>query len=148
MAEVMRNVESRQEFWRPAAEEERSREVRQAMSLPSETCDRCGTDFALGARFCHVCGTERDPQLGARATSSRWSLSRVLDLEVIKSGLGLPVASIVAFFIGLICTVAAAVTGFVYSATTLLDWQAVQVWRIEWLLAAVVAFVAGILLKK
>jgi hypothetical protein len=29
-----------------------------------------------------------------------------------------------------------------------LDWQAVQLWRIEWLLGATASFLAGILLKK
>jgi len=42
---------------------------------------------------------------------------------------------------------AAVGTGLVYTASTVLDWQAVQIWRIEWLLAAVVAFLGGILLK-
>jgi hypothetical protein len=40
------------------------------------------------------------------------------------------------------------VTGFVFTATTLLDWQAVQLWRIEWLLGSVAMFAAGFLLKK
>jgi hypothetical protein len=44
--------------------------------------------------------------------------------------------------------IAAIGVGFVFSAATVLDWQAVQVWRIQWLLAAVAAFVAGILLKR
>ncbi len=35
-----------------------------------------------------------------------------------------------------------------FSGQTALDWQAIQLWRIEWLLAAVAAFVAGCLLKK
>jgi hypothetical protein len=35
-----------------------------------------------------------------------------------------------------------------FSARTVLDWQAIQLWRIEWLLAAVAAFVAGCLLKR
>jgi hypothetical protein len=34
------------------------------------------------------------------------------------------------------------------TAKTLVDWQAIQMYRIEWLLAATAAFVAGILLKK
>ena len=38
-------------------------------------------------------------------------------------------------------------TGLVYTAATVLDWQAVQIWRIEWLLAAIAAFLAGILLR-
>jgi hypothetical protein len=36
----------------------------------------------------------------------------------------------------------------VYKEDTLVDWQAVQAWRIEWLLAAMAALLAGILLKK
>jgi len=35
-----------------------------------------------------------------------------------------------------------------FSVRTTLDWQAIQMWRIEWLLAAVAAFGAGCLLKK
>jgi hypothetical protein len=35
-----------------------------------------------------------------------------------------------------------------FSARTTLDWQAIQLWRIEWLVAAVAAFVAGCLFKK
>jgi hypothetical protein len=31
---------------------------------------------------------------------------------------------------------------------TLVDWQAIQFYRAEWLLGATAAFVAGILLKK
>jgi hypothetical protein len=38
-------------------------------------------------------------------------------------------------------------TGVVYREDTLVDWQAVQTWRIEWLLGAVVALLAGILLR-
>ena len=43
---------------------------------------------------------------------------------------------------------AAVATGFVYTAATVLDWQAVQVWRIEWLLGAIAMFAAGVLLKR
>jgi cytosine/uracil/thiamine/allantoin permease len=44
--------------------------------------------------------------------------------------------------------VGALAVGVVFSARTLLDWQAIQIWRIEWLLGAVAAFLAGCLLKK
>jgi hypothetical protein len=37
--------------------------------------------------------------------------------------------------------------GFI-TAKTLVEWQAIQFYRAEWLLAATAAFVAGILLKK
>jgi len=39
-------------------------------------------------------------------------------------------------------------TGIIYTAATVLDWQAVQIWRVEWLLAAIGAFLVGILLKR
>ena len=47
-----------------------------------------------------------------------------------------------------LCLLGASAVGVIFSARTVLDWQAVQLWRIEWLLAAVAAFVAGCLLKK
>jgi hypothetical protein len=73
---------------------------------------------------------------------------RHLEFVQIKEHLGLPTASMVAFLVGVGCVLAAVLTGVIFSASTVLDWQAVQVWRIEWLLAAVAAFLAGILLKR
>ena len=46
------------------------------------------------------------------------------------------------------CMVAALLTGILYKTDTLVDWQAVQLWRIEWLLASSAALLAGILLKR
>jgi hypothetical protein len=37
----------------------------------------------------------------------------------------------------------ALLVGIVFTARTALDWQAIQMWRIEWLLAAIAAFVGG-----
>jgi hypothetical protein len=54
----------------------------------------------------------------------------------------------IAFLAGITCVLAAVLVGFIFSANTVLDWQAVQLWRIEWLLAAAAAFLAGILLKR
>ena len=68
--------------------------------------------------------------------------------KVVREGLGLSIGSLIAFIAGIACIAAAVATGFVYTAATVLDWQAVQIWRVEWLLAAVAALVAGILLKK
>jgi hypothetical protein len=44
--------------------------------------------------------------------------------------------------------VGALAVGVFFSARTVLDWQAIQIWRIEWLVGAVAAFAAGLLLKK
>jgi hypothetical protein len=39
-------------------------------------------------------------------------------------------------------------TGLIYSTSTLAEWQAVQTWRIEWLLATGVALLAAMLFKS
>jgi hypothetical protein len=53
----------------------------------------------------------------------------------------------IAFVIGICCVAGALLVGLI-TARTLVEWQAVQFYRAEWLLAATAAFVAGILLKK
>ncbi len=131
-----------QEYWRPAVANGRSQEIPHDVRTRIEVCENCGTEFVVGSRFCHVCGGERQ----AVQSASRWT--EVLDFENIKHALGLSTGSLIAFIVGVICVVAAVATGMIYSANTLVDWQAVQTWRIEWMLAAIAAFVAGILLKK
>ena len=135
MADVASNFEQRQEYWKPVME--------QRQAVAGDVCNSCGTDYPLGARFCYVCGAER-----AATQSTGQSFTRFADFAIIKSALGLPTLSLVAFIVGIACVVAACVVGFVFTASTLLDWQAVQVWRIEWLLGALAAFTVGILLKR
>ena len=43
---------------------------------------------------------------------------------------------------------AAIAVGLIYTAETLVDWQAVQVWRIEWMLASLIGLLAALLLKN
>jgi hypothetical protein len=129
-----------QEFWRPPVQNVQVQEV----SSATEVCSRCSTEFVVGSRFCHVCGAGRDPE----PQSIKPSAIRFLDLRLLGNALGLTIASLIAFFAGIVCVIAAVSTGFIYTAATVLDWQAVQIWRIEWMLAAAVAFIAGILLKR
>ena len=146
MAGVVQNANS--EFWRAP--------VVQPVETPAgaqvlpEACSRCSAEFVVGAGFCHVCGAERTE--AAQSVSSSWSrfveLARQLEFHRIKGRIGLPTAALVAFLAGITCTMAAVLVGFVFSASTVLDWQAVQLWRMEWLLGAAVAFLAGILLKR
>jgi hypothetical protein len=70
-----------------------------------------------------------------------------LHFHEIKSWIGLPTASLIAFVIGVGCVAGALLVGLL-TAKTFVDWQAIQFYRAEWLLAAVASFVAGILLKK
>jgi hypothetical protein len=142
MAEVVQNADH--EFWRAPMTVGSTAQPAPGQTFV-EACDRCATEFVMGAAFCHVCGASRHPQ-PVVVPSQKWT--RYLEFHFIQDRLGLPTASLIAFFVGIGFLLAAALTGLIFSASTVLDWQAVQVWRIEWLLAAVAAFVAGILLRR
>jgi hypothetical protein len=142
MAHLAPNYEERQEFWKPAAA---PRHEASPAETTDQACQECGTDFVLGSRFCYVCGSDRNANL---ASASLSGLHDWIDFASLREALGQSNASLVALVLGCACVIAAIVTGFVFTATTLLDWQAVQLWRIEWLLGAVAMFAAGFLLKK
>jgi hypothetical protein len=176
MAEVINDTQ--QEFWRSPTVLEPA--VEAALPAASQemapACAVCGSEFMIGARFCHVCGERRGVQAigGSQAASilSRsaphvaWfrtqanSISaywrefdfpdwlRYLHFHEIKRWVGLPTASLVTFIIGLGCVAGALGVSLFYHASNLAEFQAIQMWRIEWLLAATASFVAGILLKK
>lgn len=137
MADMARNYESSQEFWKPVTVEQRE------AATAGDVCDSCGTDYPLGARFCYVCGADR-----SRAVASGRGLSHYLDFTIIRSALGLTTLSLLSFIVGLCCAVIALMANFIWTASTLLDWEAVQLYRIEFLLGAIAAFVLGILLKR
>jgi hypothetical protein len=71
-----------------------------------------------------------------------------LHFHEIKRWVGLPTAALISFMIGLGCVAGALGISVFYKASNLAEFQAIQLWRIEWLLAATASFVAGILLKK
>jgi|HubBroStandDraft_6_1064221.scaffolds.fasta_scaffold1706921_1 hypothetical protein len=143
MSEVIRDAQH--EFWRPP--------VVQKSSAPVmvEVCDRCSTEFMVGAGFCHVCGSARQAQASS-TPGSKWmrvlEVLGVFEFQNLKRWLGLSMPSLVAFFAGLGCLLAVFAVGVVYSVQNLADFQALQSYRMQWLLAAVAAFVAGILLKR
>jgi uncharacterized membrane protein (DUF485 family) len=71
-----------------------------------------------------------------------------LEFHRVKDWFALSTASLIAFLIGIGCILAAIIISTIYSVQNLSDFEAIQLWRIEWLLAALAAFVAGILLKR
>jgi hypothetical protein len=84
----------------------------------------------------------------ARFLELSYGWIRGLEFHNIKARLGLSTAPLVAFLIGIGCVLMAILTGLVLTVATVADWQSVQAWRVEWLLASVAAFLAGILLKR
>jgi len=181
MAEVVPNTQ--QEFWRPPSGLGPLAEA----ALPSaageemaEACAGCGSEFMIGARFCHTCGLNRPARVatltrartdaefmaGLWAKNVAWVRTGVgsaagawrripfpdwlhyLHFHEIKRWVGLPTAALIAFIVGLGCVAGALGVSLFYKASNLAEFQAIQLWRIEWLLAATASFVAGILLKK
>ena len=143
MAHLAPNYEERQEFWKPVVAPRH--EVEQVNETTGHVCQECGTDFVVGSRYCYVCGNDRNRNLSETTVTG---LHAWVDFASLRDALGQTNASLAALTLGCACLIAAVVTGFVFTAATLVDWQAVQLWRIEWLLGAVALFAAGVLLKK
>jgi len=131
------------DFWRPPMSA--AAIALPAIALPerSATC-RCGSEFIVSSLYCHACGAKR-PGITAGRT---FEIPGRAELTSLGEHLGLTTPAVTAFVLGIFCLVGALGVSLFFSARTLPDWQAIQLWRIEWLLAAVAAFVAGCLLKK
>jgi ribosomal protein L40E len=109
-----------------------------------DVCRKCGAEFVVDSPFCRMCGRAREGTTPQR----KKSVWHAVDLATMRRRLGLSVGAMICFIAGLLCVIAGVVTGLIYTASTLVDWQAIQIWRGEWLLAAGVAFVCGILLNS
>jgi ribosomal protein L37E len=140
MSEIAHDV--RQEFWRPP----QAQPV--ANSALPEACRRCGTEFMVGAAFCHICGMGRHHSApnGGSNWAQHLSFLNSLDFGKIKTFFGLPVASLCAFLGGCAFLIIGLAQGL-RSAQEFSDFELIQLWRIQWLVAACAAFLAGILLK-
>ena len=145
MSHAARNIPG---SWRPTRNP-----VPEPVPVPSKSevpamfeviCRDCGTEFIPGSRYCHVCGGGRE----RISNLVRAGFKELFAFGRLRAALRLSAPSLVALIAGILCLVAAVATGFIFDANTALDWEAVQIWRLEWLLAAVALFVAGILLNK
>ncbi len=86
-------------------------------------CVECGTEFLIGSRFCHVCGSQRQPKAG----NNGWN--------------GLPaLVPVVAAILGISCLLMAFFAGHMPKVE-----QAVQTGPIDWTLRALAWFVFGLL---
>ena len=141
MSDLVRNAQ--QEYWRPPLAHPT------VGSDLAEACRRCGTEFMVGAAFCHICGEGRHRSSGTDAGSWTAHLGFLSALEFgnVRKWFGLPVAPLIAFLVGIAFVVVALTLGLV-SVRDNTDFEAVQLWRIQWLMAACASFLAGILLKS
>jgi hypothetical protein len=140
MSEVI--DQAQHEFWRPPMQAASDAVASHDLC---ETCPRCATEFIVGSRFCHACGSHRP---GLNNPSVLPKVPGLAEFIAFGERLGLATASFIAFSIGVLCLIGALAVGVIFGAKTLTDWQAIQLWRIEWLLGAIAAFVAGVLLRK
>jgi len=103
----------------------------------------------VGAAFCHICGMGRHHQTSAVAASWTKHLEflKALEFASVKEWFGLPLVSLCLFLVGTAFLIVALAQGF-RSVQDFTDFEAIQLWRIQWLMAACAAFLAGILLKS
>jgi hypothetical protein len=148
MSEVIHDT---QEFWRPPVAAEPVAGAPVAAPVLVEACDDCGTEFMVGARFCYVCGAPRLAQenSGSRSWITYLEFQHMREgFQALRRSLALSTGTFIAVLLGLGCLVAALSVGFIYAVQNFADFQAIQYWRVEWLLAAVAAFLAGLMLKQ
>jgi hypothetical protein len=147
MSEAVPNTHN--EFWRPPLIAEPCDALEAAITPAVDACPRCGAEFMVAARFCYACGCARP---GIRLEQSWTGYLEFHNIKrgalVVKQALGLPLPSMVCFLLGVFCLLSAIAVGFIAPADTLADFQAIQLWRMEWLLGGVAVFVAGILLRR
>lgn len=136
MSDLVRDAQ--QEFWRPPLS-------RSDASVNADSCRRCGTEFMVGAAFCHICGTNRHRAVSLQNVSWTKYLSSIRSLEfsAVRRWFGLPIPALCAFLLGAAFLVFALAVGLINA-----EFEAIQFWRIQWLIAACAAFLAGILLRN
>jgi len=137
--------QTQHEFWRAPMPASKAVASRGRSDERSATC-RCGTEFIVSSLYCHACGVGR-PDLGV-SVARTLEIPGLAEFASLGERLGLKTPAAIAFLVGVLCVVGALAVSVFFSVRTVVDWQAIQLWRIEWLLAAVAAFVAGCLLKK
>ncbi|PSH04606.1 MAG: hypothetical protein CXZ00_07280 [Acidobacteria bacterium] len=143
MAEFTKDLS--QEYWRPAPTPGNQLKAHVFQTLANEEfCPVCGTAYAAGARFCYFCGVRREDDLHIKSLMSNLAW---LNFGRIREQFGLSKVSMALVLIAALFFMATVLTGIVYRTSTIAEWQAAQIWRIEWLLATVAGLLAAILFK-
>src|SRR5208283_4296912 len=118
--------QARQEFWRPPLP------TSVAVTPPerNSTCS-CGTEFIVSSLYCHACGAKRAELNPVHS----FEIPGWVELVSLAERIGLTMPATIAFLVGVLCVAGALAVSLFFSVRTALDWQAVQLWRIEWLIA-------------
>jgi ribosomal protein L37E len=140
MADILRDAH--QEFWRPPLNTAASVEL-------AESCRRCGTEFMVGSAFCHICGASRHSSSAASASWTRYlGFMRAIEFSRVRAWFGLPLPCLLSFLVGVAFLIVAISVSFIEVGDSLSGFEAIQLWRIQWLMAACAAFLVGILFKN
>jgi len=139
MADILRDTH--QEFWRPPLNTAASAEL-------ADTCSRCGTEFMVGAAFCHICGASRHKAVAGSSWVKAFSFLRAMEFSRVRTWFGLPLPSLLSFIAGIGFLITAISVSFIEVGDSLSGFEAIQLWRIQWLMAACAAFLVGILFKN
>lgn len=103
----------------------------------------------VGAAFCHICGMGR--HRSSVSSTQHWTrhfeFLKSLEFTSIRKWFGLPLPSLGAFLIGSAFLLIALAQGL-RNTQEFSDFEAVQLLRMQWLVAACAAYLAAILLKN
>ncbi len=130
-----------QDYWLPL---NASQKAASAPARQDAPCS-CGTAYQPGARFCHACGRKR---VSTTPRRTQPAVLPWLGLERVREFTGLSGFALALVIMGAVCALGALLIGWLQPTDTIEEWQAVQLWRIQWLLGAAISFLAVIALKR
>src|SRR5258708_39957851 len=105
MAELAQSAQH--EFWRPPMSAAIAASGQTDMV---EACNRCGTEFIVGALFCHTCGAGR---AGTHSSAAARLREGVYVAQIFGERLGLSTGAFIAFAIGVCVLVGALAVGVI-----------------------------------
>ena len=101
-------------------------------------CSKCHAHLPPEAAYCLYCGSPvvTSPLLVIKKKPHTAAFRAFRTSAAVSAGLAV------------CCILAALLTGVVMNEQTVLDWQAVQAWRVEWLLGGVALFLLARFLQE
>src|SRR5712671_2234812 len=82
MSEVFH--EAQPEFWRPPSSMIAEELLVRAVPAMAEACPQCGTEYLLGAHFCHTCGGRRPEALSSGLKADAVAIEGIWERTVLR----------------------------------------------------------------